>query len=765
MKAIKISAVLVLTLVVIGTTQGGWDQHEPKLLASDGKRYDTFGKSVCIDGNYAIVGADRFGYAYIFKRSGSSFHQIDSSWSQQAKLTASDSGEYNWFGTSVSISGDYAIVGDQSNGDYGAAYIFEKPSGGWVNATETAKIVASDGSGRGDFGCAVSISGDYAIVGNDNFGNAEGSAYIFKRDGSSWNQEAKLTAYAGLDNNRFGGSVSISGDCAIVGAFQSDVQGWYSGCAYIFEKPSGGWVDTVGATFLMRSGSGLDYDYFGWSVSISGDYAIVGAPQADEMYGLAYIYEKPSGGWIMANYETATLSASNRGYNEGFGMSVSISSNAFGNNCAIVGAALGGEGDGSAYIFKGTGSSWEQQKKLTASDGEVLDFFGWSVSISGNNAIAGAYGDDDNDKNSGSAYVFSNLWSGVLDPDPGSADVYPGVVLSWEPGVNADWHDVYFGTVYDDVNDVTYEPGWYAGTTDGNSWEPNGLEPETTYYWRIDDVDGDDPNHPWKGEVSSFTTMRADCCIKAPQDLVAWWHLDEMAGLTSEDIAADNDGAWVGYPTPASGKVDGALSFDGVDDYVEVPDNISLNFGTGDLSIDAWVKTSSSSGVKVILDKRVGSTTGYLLYLFNGVLSFQLADGTHTGYSSSLFVADGDWHHVAVTLDRDNPEGLLFYDGGVSSAPQNPTGHQGSLTNSADLLIAADCLSGTQRFEGEIDEVELFNRVLYPYEVAAIYQAGSKGKCKPDSYFQRSDVNGDGMVDFQDLAIVASYWLCCYNGP
>jgi Ca2+-binding RTX toxin-like protein len=224
-------------------------------------------------------------------------------------------------------------------------------------------------------------------------------------------------------------------------------------------------------------------------------------------------------------------------------------------------------------------------------------------------------------------------------------------------------------------------------------------------------------------------------CVTPPSGMVAWWPLDEIAGSTANDIAGvNNAGTWVNSPIPVAGKVAGALSFSGSNS-VDVPDHSELNFGTGDFSIDLWIKTTdASASASPILDKRSGSAsdpTGYVLFLVSGCLGSQIADGD--GYNNSVstgFVADGNWHHVALTVDRDNPSGWLHYVDGAVVASANPTGQQGSLTNTAPLVLARNLISPSQVFAGTLDEVELFNRVLDPVEIQSLWAAGSAGKCK-----------------------------------
>jgi hypothetical protein len=161
----------------------------------------------------------------------------------EVKLIASDGEAYDWFGYSVAISGDYVVVSapydDDAGSGSGSACIFKRDGVAW---TEQAKITASDGAAGDCFGVSVAISGDYAVVsayGDDDAGSGSGSAYIFKRDGTAWTEQAKITASDGEADDYFGWSVAISGDYAVVGAYQNDDAGSYSGSAYIYDIPIG----------------------------------------------------------------------------------------------------------------------------------------------------------------------------------------------------------------------------------------------------------------------------------------------------------------------------------------------------------------------------------------------------------------------------------------------------------------------------------------------------------------------------------------------
>lgn len=234
-------------------------------------------------------------------------------------------------------------------------------------------------------------------------------------------------------------------------------------------------------------------------------------------------------------------------------------------------------------------------------------------------------------------------------------------------------------------------------------------------------------------------SARGQTCTSAPAGLVAWYPGDDCG---PGDLLGLHSGAFVGLPECSVDWMvgGGAISIFPVPaTYVVVPSAGDLNFGAGDFSIDLWIKVATPvSGVQPILDKRTSSPlVGYHIALFNGYLLVQLADGIgsaatnyFTTLDANLFVADGQWHFIAVTVDRNNPSGLVMYVDNYSRS-FNPTGRQGTLSNGASLLIGARNPGlGGGYFHGLLDEVELFNRALTQTEVQAIFLAGSAGKCK-----------------------------------
>ncbi|WP_036841644.1 Ig-like domain-containing protein [Polaribacter sp. Hel_I_88] len=364
-----------------------------KVIASDGTERAYFGGDVAIYGDYAIVGAygdlSNKGAAYIYKRSGEN-------WIEETKLTASDGAANQLFGGSVAIFGDYAVVGahyNHENGyEAGAAYVFKRTGNTWV---QEAKLLASDGGISDRFGISVDINGEYVVVGalyDDDNGSNAGAAYIFKRTGSTWSQETKLISSDGDVDDIFGLSVSIEGSYAIVGARFDDDNGAQSGSAYIFKRSGTNWSQEA----KLLASNGAEGDLFGNSVSIHGDYALVGSWADDEIAhgsGAAYLFKRSGINWILES----KLTASDASESDGFGVSVAIDER------QIVVGTLSSE---SSYIFKLSNGTWIEESKLIAYDQGILDGFGRSVAIHGNFSVIGAFGDDDIGDYSGATYFF-----------------------------------------------------------------------------------------------------------------------------------------------------------------------------------------------------------------------------------------------------------------------------------------------------------------------------------------------------------------------
>jgi hypothetical protein len=349
-------------------------------------------------------------------------------WTQVKKLVASDPNDDDRFGHAVAVAGDTAVVGawldDAGAGggvQRGAAYVFERHSGGTHNWGQVKKLTASDSENGAGFGFSVAIDGDTIAVGafRDDIVTAisAGAVYIFDRDlggTDNWGERKKLTASDPGVGDELGYAVAISGEYVIAGAPHEDGAGGGSaqrGAAYVFERNLGG-SHNWGERKKLTAGDTADDDHFGWSVGISGSSAIVGAYREDgagSNRGAAYVYSKDAGGLDAWGGEQK-LTASDAEDADLFGNSVSISG-----NDAVVGAHFedgAGATMGAAYVFwrdpLGAGT-FAEVKKLGASDAGNVDVFGYAVSVRGDRILVGAYQEDGAGGASadrGAAYVF-----------------------------------------------------------------------------------------------------------------------------------------------------------------------------------------------------------------------------------------------------------------------------------------------------------------------------------------------------------------------
>lgn len=226
-------------------------------------------------------------------------------------------------------------------------------------------------------------------------------------------------------------------------------------------------------------------------------------------------------------------------------------------------------------------------------------------------------------------------------------------------------------------------------------------------------------------------------CVSPPDSMVGWWPGDNNA----TDISGfGNNGTLQGNATYGAGKVANAFFLINAADYVLVPDDPELDFGLGNMTVDAWIRTSNPDGnTLTIVDKRSGTPSnpiGYTMFLSQGKLGFQLGNGSPTFNNVSdnfSMLNDGNWHHVAVAVERNSSTGGKMYVDGQLDYTFNPINRIGNISNSGNLLIGQHIFGSPRAFNGWIDEVELFNRALDSTEIRSIWDADSLGKCKPDT--------------------------------
>ncbi len=369
-----------------------------KLLASDGAAGDRFGTAVSISGDVAVVGAyadddngSDSGSAYVFRWNGSS-------WAEEQKLLAPDGMAGDGFGFSVSVSGSVVVVGAISDAcaagtSCGSAHAYRFNGSTWA---WEQKLTPSDAGAGHNFGVAVSVDGNVAVVG----AYLHDMAYVYHWEKNEWVEKGKLTDPGTPGLNQFGRNVSVSGNVVIVGAHGDDETGVDSGAAHVYRWNGTSWAHEQKLTVSDAEGG-----VFGFSVSIIGDVAVAGAYGDDDNgdgSGSAYLFRRNGSNWAQEQKVLASDGASP----DNFGISASVSGNA-----AVVGAYVDdcavGADCGSVYVYHFNGSIWGDEQKLVASDGAAGDQFGISVSVSGNMALVGAWLHDGKGTDTGAAYAFA----------------------------------------------------------------------------------------------------------------------------------------------------------------------------------------------------------------------------------------------------------------------------------------------------------------------------------------------------------------------
>jgi hypothetical protein len=391
--AVTAASAFTLAFAVDWTTAS----QQAKVEASDKASGDNFGQSGAISGDTTVWGAKRqdtngteAGAAYVFTRSGTT-------WSQQQKIQSSDIAAGDWFADSIDIDGDTIAVGARLGSPYrGAVYIFTRSGTTW---SQQQKIQSSDiadddrfGSGEGH---NVAIDGDTLIVGANGESAYAGAAYVFTRSGTTWSQQAKLTASDAAGNDNFGRSLDLNGDTAIIGAHREDpTSGTDAGSAYIFTRSGTTWSQQA----KLTASDAQEYDYFGRTVRVDGNYAVVGAYGEDtggSSAGAAYVFIRSGTTWS----QQQKIVSSDLQAGDNFGYDTDIEGDVI-----VVGAKgedAGGSNAGALYVFTRSGTTWTQQKKLVASDAAASNGLGFGgVRIDNDTVISGAPHDD------GSGYIF-----------------------------------------------------------------------------------------------------------------------------------------------------------------------------------------------------------------------------------------------------------------------------------------------------------------------------------------------------------------------
>ena len=397
-------------IFVFARDEIGW-MEQAKIIPEDLNPDDEFGKVIALSGDTLVVGMPRYskissdhGTVFVYTRSGDK-------WIRQSNVNADDTEENDRFGNAVDFDGKSLIVGAYSanapKGDSGAAYVFARQGDRWI---QQAKLVADDGDSFDWFGSSVAINGDLAVVGairedGKGINSDSGAVYVFRKSGESWRQEAKVIGLSTREKHNFGHTVKTNGEVFAVGVPKGGSAG--NGAVYFFHYADNIWRQN-GAALTVRSGNN-----FGESIALEKQTIIVGSTGDDNSVideedergatGAAYIFRERGGRWE----PIAKLLPHDALEGDDFGHAVAING-----NTVIVGSpdhSAGGPESGAAYIYTKHSEKWIKQVKLIDIVSSSEDEFGYSVAITDKTAVVGSRQDDRRGINTGSVYVYVSL--------------------------------------------------------------------------------------------------------------------------------------------------------------------------------------------------------------------------------------------------------------------------------------------------------------------------------------------------------------------
>jgi hypothetical protein len=392
-----------------------WIEH--KITIPGSGAYDGFGHTMVVDGNTAFIaapnhpatGADGFqGAVYVFVYAAGE-------WSLTQTLVADDAAPGDAFGTAIALQGSNAIITSSlaQIGNFpqaGAAYVFHNDGTTW---SQVQKLTAGTPQLIDNFGDSVALDGTRAIIGasSERGPNGEasvGAAYVFEQSGGSWTQTQRLTAIGAHERDMFGIAVGLHGDTAFVGASQAT---WVDGSSgpgpgrvHVFTASGSTWTETD----QLEADDGVAGDYFGEAMVFDGETLLIGAPAVSTggsgYQGAAYVFTDVGGSWTQGQ----KLFAEDAGELSFFGRALAVSGThiAMGAPGAVVGET---PYVGTAYVFTSTGGTWSQTAEMSASDGIIGDYLGWSVALFDNgNLLTGAPHElDDGLDMPGAVYAYS----------------------------------------------------------------------------------------------------------------------------------------------------------------------------------------------------------------------------------------------------------------------------------------------------------------------------------------------------------------------
>ncbi|MEM6326343.1 MAG: LamG-like jellyroll fold domain-containing protein [Bacteroidota bacterium] len=574
---------------------------------------------------------------------------------QEARLQPTDVVRGDFYGRQVAVSGNVIAVGsrkdDDSGSNSGSVYVFRYDGSGW---NQEAKLEASDAALGLNFGHDLDVSGDVLLVGAtaEDQGTFFGSAYFFRWDGTAWTEEQIVRPTDVAIQDRFGKVVALDGDRALVASYQDDDGGTNSGTVYAFAWDGQAWTSDG----TIRPSDAAADDAFGFRMGLEGDVAVVGSLGDDDngsLSGSAYVFRRGASGWG----QEAKLLPNDGAAGDRFGYAVDYSEGR-----ALIGPRL--NGIGKAYVFREAGSTWTQEAVLAASDGSSGDRFAWGVALDEETVVVGASLDDDNGSQSGSVYAYT------LEP--------------------------------------IHQPMRVA-------------------------------HYPLNSNAIDFS-------------------------------GTGNDGTVVGATPVADrfAQPDSAYAFDG-NDYIEVPSDASLDLSTFTVTAWFKMDQVQNQAIVVRGESDVEDLTQYGLFVYKDppVPGWRLR-GWMEGAGEVQYILLSDtqleadrWYFAALTRAEDG-QYRLFLDGGLEKELSS-TGLPGPVDTR--LFIGARTNEGSvdQYFRGDIDDVQIYNYALTPEALEDLYGGDTDGdgipdlvdNCPFDANPDQADFDGNGDGDAcQDLSVV-----------
>ena len=687
-----------------------------QLTSSDFTFDDSFGSAVDISGGYAIVGArledhnadgqnelSDAGAAYIFEVAN------DGSWAQVQKLVAPDRESGDQFGYSVAINGNYAVVGaylhdldvDGANqvSNAGAVYVYKRASDGTWSLHQ--KLVPSERNSNDTFGLSVAIDGDFLLAGANGYDSGGldnvGAAYVFELVNDSWTEKGQLLASVPNEGDRFGTSVGLSGEYAVVGAHEAniiDAQNFTwdnAGAAYIFERQSdGSWAEVERITSGEANGSEL----FGFSVAIDGDLIVVGARDDSEdadgerkllNAGSAFIFERNSvGSWE----KVQKIISQTRSVFAQFGWATDI----FGEIIVIGEPRVGGD-SGGVYVFeRGNDQLWSQSSR---SLGNASEYLGIDVAISAEDLIIGT---DPNQAPGGtmsvnsSAYIFGNAC-----PDGFTCLRENRTLCSEEELTTLSGQIINSaGTFYDTLNSVITR---YDVIVDEDiNCCPDGFTCNIISVTECANAVYTSPLGNTLRETGTLVDIDTDNSIRNTYNVT----FDRAEPIV--DVFQDAKIATTGSVTyQANTNATGILEFNNSEDRW-----VDLNALQDDLngtsrSVFMWIKSednvSSRNQILFGINQATNGNTIQHLFIDDSNDNLETNDGG-TNRSGSFDVRSA-WHYVGYTYDATTNQTIIYANGNI----------QATYTNN-QLTTADSRYSLGQEFDGLTTESNHYNGLM-----------------------------------------------------